>query len=56
MGYGLGFVFIVGGIAGVVYGASLLVEAALVIARAAGLSEAVIGLSWWRSAHRCRNW
>ena len=45
MGYGLGFVFIVGGIAGVVYGASLLVEAALVIARAAGLSEAVIGLT-----------
>jgi cation:H+ antiporter len=45
MGYGLGFVFIVGGIAGVVYGANLLVEAALVIARAAGLSEAVIGLT-----------
>ena len=45
MGFGLGGLFIVGGIAGVVYGASLLVDAALVIARAAGLSEAVIGLT-----------
>ncbi|UEM21557.1 calcium/sodium antiporter [Skermanella mucosa] len=45
IGFGLGALLIVGGIAGVVYGASLLVDAALVIARAAGLSEAVIGLT-----------
>jgi len=35
----------IGGIAGVVFGAALLVDAAIEIAEAAGLSEAVIGLT-----------
>lgn len=37
--------FAVGGIAGVVVGASLLVDASITIARSAGISEAVIGLT-----------
>lgn len=45
MGATLGALLAAGGIAAVVLGADLLVEAALVIARAAGLSEAVIGLT-----------
>ena len=41
----LGLVLVAGGIAGVVWGASLLVGASVEIARAAGLSETVIGLT-----------
>lgn len=42
---GVGLLITLGGIAAIVYGASLLVESAVTIARAAGLSEAVIGLT-----------
>jgi cation:H+ antiporter len=45
MSIGLGLLLAVGGIAAIVYGASLLIDSAIVIARAAGLSEAVIGLT-----------
>lgn len=45
MSIGLGLVLALGGIAAIVYGASLLIDSAVVIARAAGLSEAVIGLT-----------
>jgi cation:H+ antiporter len=45
IGIGAGIGLTIGGIAAVVVGASLLVDASLVIARAAGLSEAVIGLT-----------
>lgn len=45
MSIGVGLALTFGGIAAIVYGASLLIESAVVIARAAGLSEAVIGLT-----------
>ncbi|GAA0571732.1 hypothetical protein GCM10009416_07940 [Craurococcus roseus] len=45
LGLGAGAALAAGGIAGVVFGADLLVDASLEIARAAGLSEAVIGLT-----------
>lgn len=41
----LALLMLVGGIASVVYGADILVEGAVFIARAAGVSEAVIGLT-----------
>lgn len=52
----LGLAITFGGIAAIVYGASLLIESAVVIARSAGLSEAVIGLTLSPSASRCRSW
>ena len=45
MSVGAGLLLAAGGIAGVVFGASLLVGSAIEIAQAAGLSEAVIGLT-----------
>ena len=45
MSIGVGLALALGGIAAIVYGASLLIESAVVIARALGLSEAVIGLT-----------
>jgi cation:H+ antiporter len=45
MGLGAGLALAAAGIAGVVVGAGLLVDAAVTLARAAGLSEAVIGLT-----------
>lgn len=43
--YGLSFVMIIGGMIGLVFGADLLVEGAVVIAREWGVSEEIIGLT-----------
>jgi len=45
MSIGFGLTLSLGGIAAVIYGASLLIESAVVLAREAGISEAVIGLT-----------
>ena len=45
MSMGLGLALAAGGIAAIVYGASLLIESAVALARAGGLSEATIGLT-----------
>lgn len=44
-GYGLSFTMIIGGMVGLVYGAEMLVDGAVVVAREWGINEEVIGLT-----------